>query len=94
MWIIVATPPFTEVETFEQVTAQVGVTPEGLHARYLGRLGDELRVVTIWESKEHADRFFADQLGPALARVLGPEPVGRPQTQAIEVLQAFVPEPV
>ncbi len=94
-WIAVATPPFGEIEKFEQVLAQVGGEPEGLEARYVGKAGDgSLRVVTVWESKAHGDRFFAERLGPALARVLGPEPVGAPAVVGIDVARSYSREPV
>jgi len=93
-WIAVATPPFRSIEQFDQVMGQLGAEPAGLEARYVGSTDDGLRVVTLWESKEHADRFFADRLGPALAKVLGPEPAGRPQVLGIEVARTYVRQPV
>lgn len=93
-WIAVATPPFRSIEQFDQVMGQLGAEPEGLDARYVGSTADGLRVVTLWESKEHADRFFADRLGPALAKVLGPEPAGKPQVFGIEVARTYVRHPV
>jgi hypothetical protein len=93
-WIGVATPPFGAIEKFDAVMEQVGGEPEGLHARYVGTTGGELRVVTVWESKADADRFFAERLGPALAKVLGPEPVGTPEVLGIDVARAYVREPV
>ena len=52
------------------------------------------RVVTLWESKAHADRFFAEKHGPALAKVLGPEPAGAPEVIGIDVVRSYVREPV
>ena len=94
MWIGVATPPFEAIEKFDAVMAQVGGEPEGLQARYVGTTNGQLRVVTVWESKEHADRFFTERLGPALARALGPEPVGTPQVLGIDVARSYVRQPV
>ncbi|HEX2273209.1 MAG TPA: hypothetical protein VHG90_04985 [Acidimicrobiales bacterium] len=94
-WIAVATPPFESIEKFDAVMAQVGEEPEGLEARYVGRASDgKLRVVTLWESKAHADRFFAERLGPALAKALGPEPVGAPEVIGIDLARAYTREPV
>lgn len=93
-WIGIATPPFESIEKFDAVMAQVGDEPEGLEARYVGTTGGELRVVTVWESKEHADRFFAERLGPALAKALGPEPVGAPSVVDVEVARSYVRQPV
>jgi hypothetical protein len=94
-WIAVATPPFAAIEQFDQVMEQLGADePAGLQARYVGSTGDGLRVVTLWESKEHADRFFADRLGPAFAKVLGPEPAGRPEIVGIAVARSYTRQPV
>ena len=94
-WITVATPPFGSIEQFDKVVAHAGGPPDGLQARYAGTAEDDtLRVVTLWESKAHADRFFAETLGPALAKALGPEPVGRPQALGIEIARSYVREPV
>jgi hypothetical protein len=84
MWIAIGTPPFTSIETFDAVCARFGGEPAGLQARYVGTVGDELRIVMIWASKDDADRFFVDTLGPALAAVLGPEPAGRPTIVGFE----------
>jgi hypothetical protein len=93
-WITVATPPFGSIEQFDKVHAQHG-EPAGLEARYVGRADDgTLRIVTLWESKAHAERFFAETLGPALAKTLGPEPVGAPEAVGIDVARSYSREPV
>ncbi len=94
-WMTVATPPFDSIEQFDKVVGHVGADPAGLEARYVGRADDgKLRVVTLWESKADADRFFAETLGPALARALGPEPVGAPEAIGIDVARSYVRQPV
>ena len=47
-------------------------------------LGDSIRVVAVWESKQYADRFLEDRLAPALTSAFD-EPQGRH-----EVLQGVV----
>jgi len=95
-WITVATPPFPSIEQFDKVTESVDeARPEGMEGRYVGTTNDgKLRVVTLWATKDHADRFFANTLGPALAKVLGPEPIGRPEVYGIDVQRSYVREPV
>jgi hypothetical protein len=94
-WITIATPPFGSIEQFDAVCEQVGENPDGLEARYAGTAADgSVRVVSLWESKDHADRFMTERLGPALAAVLGPEPVGRPEILAIDVARSYLREPV
>jgi hypothetical protein len=95
MWITVATPPFRNIEQFDEVVAQFDDRPEGMQARYAGTTEDgSLRVISLWESKAHADRFMTERLGPALAAVLGPEPAGAPQALGLEVDRAFTREAV
>jgi hypothetical protein len=93
-WITVATTPFDSIEQFDAMLAEVGSNPDGLEARYVGTADDRLRVVSLWESKAHADRFFTETLPPVLAKVLGPEPVGAPETIGIDVARSYTREPV
>ena len=92
-WITVATPPFGSIDQLDTVMAQLG-EPDGLEARYVGTADGALRVVALWESKAHADRFLTEDLGPALARTLGPEPVGAPEFVGIDVARSYVRQPV
>lgn len=93
-WITVATPPLGSIEQFDAVIAQLGENPEGQVGRYVGTAQDgKLRIVSLWESKADADRFFAERLGPALATVLGPEPLGAPEVVGIDVERSYVREP-
>jgi hypothetical protein len=92
--ITVATPPFQAIEQFDAVRAQQGSEPDGLEARYVGMTNGELRIVSVWESKAHADRFFAETLGPVLAKILGPEPAGPADVLEIDVARSYVREPV
>jgi hypothetical protein len=95
MWITVATPPFRSIEQFDEVVAQFDDRPEGMQARYAGTAEDgSLRVISLWESKAHADRFMTERLAPALAAVLGPEPGGAPQALGLEVARSYTPEAV
>jgi hypothetical protein len=93
-WIAVATPPFSSVEQFDQLMAQFPGEPEGLEARYVGTTDDGLRVVSLWESEEHADRFFTERLGPALAKFLGPDPAGTPEVLGIDVARTYTRQPI
>lgn len=97
-WITVATPAFGSIEEFDavhaQLRAQLGGEQDGLEARYVGTAEDgKPRVIALWESKEHADRFFAEALGRARTKALGPE-VGAPEVVGIDVARSYVREPV
>ena len=93
-WITVATPPFESIDKFDALQAKMSGAPDGLEARYVGTIDGKLRVVSVWESKAHADRFFTETLPPLLTEVLGPEPVGAADTIGIEVTRSYTREPV
>ena len=93
-WIAVSTPPFTSLDQVAGVMSQMDGEPEGLEARYIGTADGAPRIVTVWESKAHADRFFAETLGPILAKTLGPEPMGKAEIVGIEVARSYVRQPV
>ncbi len=95
MWITVATPSFTSLEQVDSVLAGLDGPPEGMEARYIGTTPDGgLRVVALWESKAHAERFFSEKLGPTIAKVLGPEPNGASELVGIDVARGYVREAV
>lgn len=93
-WITVAKPPMNDIALFDKICAAAG-EPEGMLFRYAGTGSDGwLRVIVGWNSREQADRFFAETLGPALARLLGPEPAGRPEVVGVAVERSFAVSPV
>ena len=94
MWITVATPSVTSLEQVDAVLAQLTGPPDGAKARYIGTTEDgQIRVVSLWDSKAHADRFFTEKLGPAMAAALGPEPAGASEITGVEVARSYVREP-
>ena len=93
-WITVATPPFESIDKFDALQAKMSGAPDGLEARYVGTADGKLRIVSLWESKAHADRFFTETLPPLLTEVLGPEPVGAAETIGIDVTRSYTREPV
>ena len=63
-----------DMAKFRDVEAALDVKePDGLLARYVGEDGG-LAIVTVWDSKAHSDRFFAEHLGSALRAVIGDAP--------------------
>jgi len=95
-YIAVATPSFDSIEQFDRVVGRIGRTPDGLEARYVGAADDgRLRVVTVWESRTHSQRFFTETLRPLLERELGLRPDGGGvEVLGIEVAREFVRTPV
>ena len=87
-----ATPPFTDKEGVDRVVAALGGQPEGLQARFVISYEGGIRVVAVWESLEHFQRFGKEKLGPALAQVMG-EPTGTPKFESYDVLSSYIPTP-
>jgi hypothetical protein len=93
-WITIATPAFDSIEQFDKVNAQFDKEHDGLVARYVGIATDgKPRVIALWESKAHADRFLTERLGPARVEALGSH-VGAPEVVGIDVARRYVREPV
>jgi hypothetical protein len=68
----IVTNPTQTQEQAEQVMAHVRgtgpVPPEGARLMVAGPAGDGWRVVSIWDSPDARDRFFAERLAPAYAQ--------------------------
>ena len=95
MYLVIATPTPQTMELIDAVLAEVGGPPEGMAERFVGTADDgSFRIVTLWDSKQHAERFFADELGPALARVLGPEVTGASWQLGLDIVRHHTRQPV
>jgi hypothetical protein len=44
--------------------------PDGLIVHTATENGDGVRIVDVWESAEHQQRFMAERLGPSIAKVM------------------------
>jgi hypothetical protein len=58
------------VEQFDEVDAAIDVRgnrPEGLISSASGPIDGGWRVIDVWESRAHFDRFVAERVGPAMA---------------------------
>ena len=94
-WITVAKPPVESLDQVDAVLAQLPAAPDGMVSRYVGTTTNgQLRIVSLWESQAHAERFFAEQLGPVLAKALGPEPDGIADVVGIDVARSYERQPV
>lgn len=66
--------PGVSADDFAEVLAELGgadENAEGLVARVAGPTPDGFTVVAVWETKDAAERYQAQQLEPALDRVHG-----------------------
>ena len=75
---------------YEQVDAKLGVEsnpPEGLIMHSASVVDGKLKIVDVWESEEHAERFGAERLGPAIMEVAGEQVGGPPEPGQIEIYE-------
>jgi hypothetical protein len=96
-YVLITTATDGRYEDYEQVLATLPTTrPEGLIARFAGMSDRGLSITAVWETKEHADRFGAEALWPALQAVLGERPeageslVVQYEARDVEVVSASV----
>jgi hypothetical protein len=63
------------LDQYDQVDEAIGgVTPEGAKLHVAGLADGTLRVIEVWESREHVDRFMQEQLGAQMQGAQLPEP--------------------
>jgi hypothetical protein len=67
--------------------------PEGLLMQVAGQGEGGVAVLSVWRSKEDADRFFADYHAPALVKVLGGPPPPPTAMIEFEATDMLVTEP-
>jgi len=66
--ILETTAPSREI--YEQIVAVVGEeTPPGCIVHTASEVDGRVRIVDVWESRQHIDEFFQAKLGPAFAEV-------------------------
>jgi hypothetical protein len=77
-------------EIYKQVEAKIGVAndpPDGLIVHTASEVDGQLRIVDIWESEEHAQRFGQERLGPAIAEIAGDEMAGPPDPDQVVIYE-------
>jgi hypothetical protein len=63
------------IDQYDQVDRELGPEkPEGVHCHIAGKTDDGFRVIEVWDSPEHIDRFMESGLGQALQNAQIPEP--------------------
>jgi hypothetical protein len=79
-------------DVYEALNGAMGFpseVPEGLIAHMAGEIEGGMRVVDIWESRAHFDRFVQQQLGPAMGRVEGADRVKPPTPQEFSLVNEW-----
>jgi len=79
---------------YDAINAHMGVRenpPEGLIIHTAGTTdGGGFRIVDVWESREHFERFMADRLGPAIKAVVTGDATP-PETEIYELYSVIQP---
>lgn len=66
---------------YEKIRAELGTDPpEGLIVHLVLQRESGLRYLSVWESREHAERFTDERVHPAVDRVLAGVGISRAQT--------------
>jgi hypothetical protein len=81
-------------EMYDRVNAQADVVaspPDGLLCHCAGEVDGEWQIVDVWESREDAERFDEQRLGPALEKVLGVRPPAPPPSTGYELHRVIRP---
>jgi hypothetical protein len=86
--LIVDSP--SDIAFHRTVSARLGTNQPGFIARFAGETAEGLRVISVWESKADADRFFAEDHGPLLAELLGPESGPEPKIAELDVTDRVI----
>ena len=87
---VVDDSPARTVENLDKLMTDILAEPDGLVARYAGMVDGKLCIVAIWDSRENAETFMTERLGPGLRQLYGEAPTSRPQTVGIEVQHTYV----
>jgi hypothetical protein len=76
-YVLIIEQPGHSMDDFRAVREALGDEPgEGSIAVGAGPTADGIRVIAISHSRQPAQRFSAERLGPAFAKVLGGRPAG------------------
>jgi hypothetical protein len=86
-WAFIQDSPEASLDDYDRVTAELGsVDPDGLILHVAGESpGGGLRIIDVWESKEHYERFRDELLVPAFERAIGAQGPTQPQEEELNV---------
>ena len=87
---VVDDSPARTVENLDKLMTDILPEPDGLTARYAGMVDGKLCIVAIWDSRESAQAFMSERLGPGLRQLLGQAPTNPPRSLGIEVEHTYM----
>ena len=80
--VMIMENPNIGTDMYDAVNAKMDIAanpPEGLICHTAGVADGKFRIIDVWESKDHYDRFSKERLGPAIQEVSqGQAPQGGP----------------
>lgn len=86
----ITSPREVTYEIYERVEAKVDAAnnpPDGLIIHTACVVDGSLKIVDVWESEEHANRFGQERLGPAIAEIAGEQMAGPPDPGQVEIYE-------
>jgi hypothetical protein len=86
----IVSPREVTFDMYQQVDAKLqeqSDPPEGLIVHTASVVDGKLKIVDVWESEEHAQRFGRERLGPAIAEVAGEEMAAPPDPEQVEIYE-------
>ena len=77
-----------------EVGRRVGTAVDGLLVHIAQSTSTGFRVVDVWESREHFDRYNTELIGPIMAQLSGGQasPPGEQRTEEFEVRGLVIPQ--
>jgi hypothetical protein len=74
-------------EIYNQVEAKLEADgpPEGLIIHTAVDNNGHPKIIDVWESEEHAQRFGQERLGPAIMEIAGEQVGGPPEPDQVEI---------
>ena len=61
--------------------------PDGLIVHTAVENNGRPKIIDVWESEEHADRFGQERLGPLFQEIAGAEVGGPPEPDQVEIFE-------
>jgi hypothetical protein len=86
----IVSPDEVTYEVYQQVEAKLDAAnnpPDGLIVHTASEVDGKLKIVDIWESEEHAQRFGQERLGPAIEEIVGPDAAGPPRPDQVQIYE-------
>jgi hypothetical protein len=86
----ILSPREVTYDIYKQVSETLdteGNPPDGLIVHTASEVDGKLKIVDVWESQEHAERFGRERLGPAIMEVAGDQVGGPPEPDQIEIYE-------